>query len=306
MSEIMRLKRHSLSTILSSPTQPDRNLTALPIYHEHRFSVHSSYFGSVFSGSKRPAPTSKSPKGTKSVPSQATKRSRAKQAPNPSNTYRPPQTPPNAVQTFLADPTPPLHQRRETDKIRVTPSPQIGLTQKSLESASKFAATGFAVSIREEPPDKEFGSLATYSETPGSPSNTQDRWSWTNSQAPATPRLYAPNRRSSISTLPRFRTIKSWVQGQTDRNPLSLRSTEEERLTTAQIIRGPMLKNKASLPKLAPPPAGKSSKQGSQGSRVSSVLRRQQSKKAPAMPLLVFDKSRPGKSLTIDTGSALK
>ncbi|CAK4032101.1 Hypothetical predicted protein [Lecanosticta acicola] len=77
-----------------------------------------------------------------------------------------------------------------------------------------------------------------------SPSHTRDdRWSWTNSQAPSTPRIAAPNRRSSLAST-RIRNVASWVRNQG-------RPSDE-----AKIVKGkkskPLLKNQAVKPVLAP------------------------------------------------------
>lgn len=45
----------------------------------------------------------------------------------------------------------------------------------------------------------------------------QPRWSWTNSQAPATPRMYVPTIASSRNSATRFRMAVNWVKTQGER-----------------------------------------------------------------------------------------
>ena len=266
VTEIMRLKRRSLSTVQSSPYPHNRAVTALPIYREQRYSVRSSGFSSIFSGRKGSRyPTSSMLESTPIHPRTA-KNVYAKNA-YFQRSWRPVEVDPESERPSRAaygplavDTTLPI-MRPENNNImaskrKVAPSP---LRYHALESVSKPAAT-FAVSAREELAHDE--DVGRHLEDGKLPTNTKDRWSWTNSQAPATPRFYAPSRRSSISTLPRFRTIKSWVQGQAERNP---HVPKEVRPMTTQA----MLKNKASLPTLAPPPPVKKklSKPAGQASR---------------------------------------
>lgn len=85
------------------------------------------------------------------------------------------------------------------------------------------------------------------------------RWSWTNADAPSTPRLAAPSiGKSSVSSLPRFRRVASWVRVQASRQGIP---TEAPPLPSSQGSSMPILKNKASKPNLFPgPPQRKLSK----------------------------------------------
>ena len=123
-------------------------------------------------------------------------------------------------------------------------------------SSGDTTKSGLAISIGEASPnEREFGPPP---ETPQSPKDVQDRWSWTNSQAPPTPRFHAaPSLHSSLSSLPRFKRVTSWVRGQAERQTHRI---DEERPPPSRTISVPMLKNKASKPTLAPKPTRKLSK----------------------------------------------
>ena len=57
-------------------------------------------------------------------------------------------------------------------------------------------------------------------DSPPPADDLQNRWSWTNSQAPSTPRVRPASRRysyASKSSAPRFRSVVSWARGQGER-----------------------------------------------------------------------------------------
>ena len=85
-----------------------------------------------------------------------------------------------------------------------------------------------------------------------------DRFSWTNPQAPPTPRSTTRSITSSLSSLPKFKRVTSWVRGQADRQAMRI---AEVPLPASPRTSVPTLKNKASKPNLAPTrPARKLSK----------------------------------------------
>lgn len=85
-----------------------------------------------------------------------------------------------------------------------------------------------------------------------SPLDSPDaRWSWTNSQAPSTPRIAPPNTRPSL-TGRSVRSVTSWFRGQeSEDRPPSVRSHRRKRSNPL------LLKNQALRPVLAPRPAVK-------------------------------------------------
>ncbi|KAK3680009.1 hypothetical protein LTR78_000386 [Recurvomyces mirabilis] len=241
-SEVVTCRPHNPSTILSGTDAQEMRLTALPIYREYRYSVRSSKHPSLINLSHPPT-------NRKSLPSSKAARKLARQsASNPSawkSAHPPtaPQTPLREVhgRSFLFDASPPQSVVSKPERARVI-EPQQAPPKSSTRNS------GPIVSIRRstKTDDLEAGH-ATPPESPRSQHSTQllkERWSWTNSQAPTTPRLAALSMRSSVGSLPGFRSIRSWVRGQNSRMA--------EKRPPMPKPRMPALKNKASIPKLAP------------------------------------------------------
>lgn len=167
-----------------------------------------------------------------------------------------PSTPLREGHSFLIDASP---SRSTSEQPRAPQTAQIPTkalnSQQSpfpheASSTDPTAKLGLSISIRETPSTTN----STTPETPSSlksPLPNNDRWSWTNSQAPPTPRMYAPSLRSSISSMSKFRTIRSWVRGQSEQQRI-----DEERppSSSAGKKKAMLLKNQASVPVLAPPP----------------------------------------------------
>lgn len=79
------------------------------------------------------------------------------------------------------------------------------------------------------------------------------RWSWTNSQAPSTPRIAPPNTRQSLTGLS-VRSVTSWFRGQDGEDrPQSQQSHRRQRSNPL------LLKNQARRPVLAPRPSPRAS-----------------------------------------------
>ncbi|KAK5113726.1 hypothetical protein LTR85_010743 [Meristemomyces frigidus] len=277
-----------------SPTSQKERLTALPIYREERYSVRSSMHPSLLgtprslSHADRSAP----------VPPQVAYNFHA-QNPYVKSVWKTtdapsePKTPTRAGRSFLVDASPPPQHLSEPDRARRAMNRQSARSHISEQSSGETIKPGAAISIREEAPESVD---ATPPDTPNSQQDLKDRWSWTNSQAPTTPRMYAPSLRSSISSLPRFRSIKSWVRGQSDR------IVEEERPITSQATKKAVLRNKASLPTLAPPINRRLSKSHGRPDRIQRLSSAsKQQPKAPATPLsLRMEKQR------LDPASAIE
>ncbi|KAK3067168.1 hypothetical protein LTR53_016119 [Teratosphaeriaceae sp. CCFEE 6253] len=238
-SEIVRLRPHDPSSITLSPKPQDGRLTALPIHREWRISVHSSRQDCLSpKAAKRPAP----------VPPAIAQRFHS-QNPYVKDLWRtahPPSVPASPLPGARSHPSVDVVTVKEPEMAHIDPSRLSANSHMSQTSGDwkpgLLSVTERSLSVVEACPP-------TPPDSPHSQQQLQDRWSWTNSQAPATPRMYAQSLRSSISSMPRFRNIRSWVRGQASR-------IDEERpaLALALEARRPILKNKASLPKLAPPP----------------------------------------------------
>lgn len=228
-AEIVTFRRHSGTVVLGSPREP--HLTALPIYRESRYSVRSSKIGSTPSLPKN----GRYPSG---IPSSAAQRF-YKQNPWLQDVKRGDE-PPTPVMTE--------HQRAQYAELPALAMTRANDVQSSKEALNESKGDDDKVqpSISIRPSSSANADDISQS---GSPKElTPDRWSWTNSQAPPTPRLYAPSLSSRRSSVPRFRKVKSWVRHQADRQTLRI---EEERGPTTSNARL-AFKNQASKPNLAP------------------------------------------------------
>jgi hypothetical protein len=242
-SELVCFRKDS-DTITLATTQ-DRRLTALPIYHETRYSVRSSRFGSTLSLGR----AKRRPSGVPAVVAQRFHKEnpwiqtawKSANPPTPTNESHPldPVVPP-----------PPSPSLKQLGMVRVYSS-QSALNHKSKNISQDTTKSDPDVTIAEtvgesSPGDSIFGFPPESRKAP-----TQDRWSWTNSQAPPTPKLDAlsRSRTSSLSSLPKYKRVKSWVRGQADRHGIRI---DEEPLPSPRRGSVPILKNKASKPNLAP------------------------------------------------------
>ncbi|KXL42902.1 hypothetical protein M433DRAFT_145536 [Acidomyces richmondensis BFW] len=244
MSEIVRFRHHPPSTIILTPTTPpDMRLTALPILREYRYSVRSSMHASQVS-------VPKTPKQNASVPSGIAKRFH-QQNPYIKNDWKSinppltPRTPPAKAQTFLNDasPSPP--------KVDIQlPEPTLIGRRQSRNRLRKHNSTAtlkktMSISVQPSSPTSKEEDLLSPPDSPTSQRALGERWSWTNSNAPPTPR-HAPSLRSSISTISRMRNFKTWARGKSERIP------EEVRPITSATTKRLVLKNQAMKPHLAP------------------------------------------------------
>ena len=155
------------------------------------------------------------------------------------------------------------------------------MTQQSSGDTTK---SGLAISIREASPDEGEADLPP--DTPAIDGDPQGRWSWTNSQACPTPRMYASSMRSSQSRLPRFRTVSSWVRTQSNRQEDQSHARQPPPASPTKLM--PILKNKASMPNLAPRPITR---------KLSKMHRRQSSSMSALTP--AAGKTVPGPSIPL-------
>ncbi|KAK5167731.1 uncharacterized protein LTR77_007430 [Saxophila tyrrhenica] len=244
-SDIIHFRRHSGTIILGSTR--DERLTALPIYQETRYSVRSSKHGSTLNFGKHARRPS-------AVPSAVAQRFYAQNPwvqdvwqsggpPTPTGQKHPLSQVANASAQDLKAPEMVRVYSSHGDKDERNPQSQHGKPHPSI-------AVRPASSPKEDKDDEESVHEAK--------DDRPERWSWTNSQAPPTPRMYAPSMHSSLSSLPRFRKVKSWVRNQTERQ--TTRIDEERGLHSRSGSEMPILKNKASKPNLAPKVTRKLSK----------------------------------------------
>ena len=274
-SEIVQFTRHS-GTINSSR---EGRLTALPIYREKRYSVRSSRLGSTLSFGR----STNRPSG---IPQDVYRRFH-KQNPWVQSTWQTegsPRSPrdPRTTTQVTAMPSSPLTQPEMTH-VRSSHHQKSGLTQFPSNEASK---SGLTISIREAPhPRNEGEPTRDLPETP----QDQDRWSWTNSQAPPTPKKYAPSLHSSLSSLPRHKRVKSWVRGQAERNSARQADRiEEERVLPSRTSAVPPLKSKAPKPTVAQKPVRKLSKRSRSHSDFSLPIQQNSSTMEPMPPVPVM------------------
>lgn len=206
-SDVVRFRtRQSILSYGRAPREA-RRFTSLPIHRESHFSMRSSYH-------KHSATSSSSYTAKGKPPATPPVSEMKKQC---WKTAHPPSTPKQTTGSFLVDATPPV-SLKEPAKARVSVSRRSSTKppssyQPSLGNSTNKSRITFA--IREASPVEALA--GTPPDSPTSVTNAQDRWSWTNSQAPTTPRLYAPeSRRSSSTPMPRFQTVSSWIDTQPD------------------------------------------------------------------------------------------
>ena len=228
------------SDTITLNTSPGGRMTALPIYRENRYSIRSSRLGSALSLGRfrRDRSHNDHPWAHDAWKTQ--------NPPTPTNDSHP------LAQVVNAPPSPPLKQLGTT-RTHSSQTMENRLTKNKSEDTTK---SGPAIAEEQASPTESVFGL------PPEPPETQhkDRWSWTNADAPPTPRIAAPSiGKSSLSSLPKFRNVASWVRVQAARQ--SRRTEDAPPLPSSQGSSMPILKNKASKPNLFPgPPARKLSK----------------------------------------------
>ncbi|KAK4963672.1 hypothetical protein LTR10_001303 [Elasticomyces elasticus] len=255
LSDIAHFRPHPPSTIMLSPSIHDARLTALPIYRETRYSVRSSQHASM-------ASVPRSPRGTALIPPKIAQKFHS-QNPYVKDSWKTAH-PPSPLRA--AHPSQNTTAIQNPAKAYLAPDTAHWQSSMAQRPRAEHTKSWLRLSVEEEGPlSDDDASPPTPRKASASVELPQDRWSWTNSQAPATPR-YRSSMRSSISSLPRFRNIKSWARGQGER-------IDEERppLPPVQDVKRSNLKNKAAMPKLAPPPKRKPSKTDAEHARIGSL-----------------------------------
>lgn len=211
-----------------------------PIYHDLAYSIRSSRYESAsVSPPKRVRLSAHAPGGKP-------KHQRVKsgwQDPN-----LPPKTPtkdsdllrlPNRSTFYIEES--PKTKPRTPEKARVSVRPMSLLSRTSSTNKETLTkAPSVSVAVKTDACESPLDS-------PPPLNDDFERWSWTNSQAPSTPRVNPTSRRASLAStrysVPRFRSVRSWALGQGER----LRIDEE----------APPLLDSPPPPPLQPVPANK-------------------------------------------------
>lgn len=272
----------------TSSDKARNNLTALPMYqHERRSVPRCSKSQSVLDALKDQVrvktiqlPTQKSPE----------------MEPRPKEfnvrTVTMPLTP-MTERSFFNDSSPASPVIEKPRKARV---PRNRRTMPAMRYTSRMSRSiGLTVSTNKA--NAQGGKAIGLPETPTTP---YDRWSWTNSQAPTTPRITASNKRfsrASIVSLPR--SVSSWLRTQRalrTEDPINLPPKRKASLA---------LKNQASKPLLAPPLQVQSrlpKHLDGHGGGLASLFRTRHASVEPALlsPRLMTESQRPSTSPSVE------
>jgi hypothetical protein len=210
----------------------------LPIYHTVDYSIRSS---------RRQTATSLPPRLL--VPSGLNGPSKHRRIQSDwKDLNAPPTTPTKALPlppTFLLDASPKSKPPKTPEKAHVSVRPMSQVSRVS--SIRKSAIVRASVTTSKAPYTCESPLLS-----PPALENANDRWSWTNSQAPSTPRLNPESRRGSLASkysVPRFRSVVSWALGQGER----IRIDEEAPPLLTPTTLQPVPANKRAFKDSAPP-----------------------------------------------------
>ncbi|KAF2168223.1 hypothetical protein M409DRAFT_21664 [Zasmidium cellare ATCC 36951] len=255
-SEIVRFRLHS-STVVLNPMSEDERLTALPIYRQDRISIRSSRHPSRLDLAQQS-------KRVPRMPSSLRKEWRVEEpVDRPSSRPKTPKTPTKQEgRSFLKDATPPSKQVLHEPEQAHVPLNRVSTLSLPLMRHSVQPQPPTQNDTIEEHDQRQLESMSP-PHSPDSQLDLHQRWSWTNSQAPSTPRIKPPTR-TSLTSL-RLGSVASWVKSQ--RND----EDEKQRQAHKRGLSRPLLKNQAIRPVLAPaPPSKKLSKKGKHG-RVGSL-----------------------------------
>lgn len=239
-SEIVRFRPQS-NPDMTGPCSLSESLTALPIYRSERFSVRSSRH--LLAGAPKP-PRKRASNGSSLA------KDLCPQTPEPLVPSRPHTSRsgkalrPKGSRTFL-NATPPRPSLNEPEKALTAHRPSEELPVMGHFIHSK---TSYHNMKQERPSTAPNQHPNLHLEAP----DAADRWSWTNSQAPPTPRIIPPGRLSFSARS--IRSISSWVtagskkKDDEPKTPSPLRPKSKR-----QRSRQELLKNHAVQPILAPP-----------------------------------------------------
>lgn len=236
----------------------DSRLTALPIYRSNRFSIRSSRHPSRANLLKQPKMAV--------VPANLRSENRpgTPLVEPPSSTA--PTTPTHKAEwkSFLHDASPPQPSVERPQEAHAAHGDSLSALPVMRHPSESNSTANRKTSNKPGPGLTLNLAASNANSDPPQPSPSGgDRWSWTNSQAPSTPRIAAPNNRSSLSST-RIRNVASWVRNQ------GRASNQDTKLPTTKEKSKPLLKNQAVKPVLAPQPNSRKGSKSS-GKRVGSL-----------------------------------
>lgn len=229
-----RLFHRPPSTVNLSEAPHDDRFSSFPIYQHLRYSVHSSKHGSTATPSLRERDAPLPPLPPTVAERLLKKKAYVKDTWGASDSPLPRASSDQELESFFNPATPTLQPRQpEMAHVASHSPPRFGSGRIRSRAADLSNREAGSDKLRILEPDATTG---------------VDRWSWTNSQAPATPRMYAPTLASSGRSLPRFRTVVNWVRHQSERSWSELDANEAQ----SNREKSGLFKNQASKPNLAP------------------------------------------------------
>ena len=203
-AQILHVPPKGPGTPQLTPTPMRQKFAKHPIYHDLQYSIRSSRHASTTSWPPRVQMNTSAPTGR---PKHKRIESGWKDNDAPATPTKDLEAPNRSTFYFDASPT---IKPRVPEKAHVSVRPLSQLSQSS--SITKLPS----VSETYVSTDRASRTLSPL----GSPPAMDDgdaRWSWTNSQAPSTPRVRPASRRYSYASkysAPRFRSVVSWARGQ--------------------------------------------------------------------------------------------
>lgn len=241
-AQILHVPPRGPQTPQLTPTPMREKFAKHPIYHDVNYSIRSSRHESVTTFPPRVK--------LRSAPNGRMKHQRIKSG------WQDPDAPKTPAKdsemsfpksaTFFIDDSPKL-KPRVPEKVHTATRPS-----SLVERRSSTNKDGFSMAVESAP---SVGDCHSPLGSPPMLDDALDRWSWTNSQAPSTPRMLPKSRRTSMASTkysaPRFRTVTSWARGQGER----LRIDEE----APPLLALPAMPAAPTNP--APPPKKKSLKE---------------------------------------------
>ena len=247
-AQILHVPPKAPGTPQLTPTPMRQTFAKHPIYRDLQYSIRSSRHASTMSWPPR-VPTNTS------APTGRPKHKRIESGWKDPNL--PPATPTKDVDrthrsTFLFDASP-ATKPRVPEKAHVSVRPLSQLSHSSSITKLPSVAT---TSISTDHASRAMSPL----DSPPMVDDVENRWSWTNSQAPSTPRVRPASRRysyASKSSAPRFRSVVSWARGQGERIRIDeeappLLPTKEPQPTSTPILQA-VPKNKRAFKDAVPP-----------------------------------------------------
>ncbi|USW50058.1 hypothetical protein Slin15195_G033770 [Septoria linicola] len=243
-SDIVRCRKHTSSVVLEQGGG-DGKVIARPIYHEEHYAKNASQ-PDVLRNMSEPPPMGMNETSHRGSVVEA----------NLWKSANPPLPSPEEPGAWpLADSSPTLIS--DSPASASSPSRQL-YRDRAQPPRYELSRSNTGLSLVRQQTDGMTSEDEDKLKSPHSPINTRGgRWSWTNSQAPSTPRAEVPNKRSSLTSFT-WRNVPNWMssrQNQLDKEAAAAAEKEKEKVKLGTAKSVPMLKNHAVRPILAPPPA---------------------------------------------------